>query len=117
MTNKDLDLAIYELNRTFNLPIYEGFDVAWIAVVKMANFLPGESEHRRLIELLKILPNKAIQEILNDENVENFSILNRLLKLFYLPSTNGWTKIELKGNLKMFINLGTKNLKKHYEVW
>ncbi|MEJ7698795.1 MAG: hypothetical protein WKF71_03995 [Pyrinomonadaceae bacterium] len=74
MTKEDLDLAVSELNRTFSLSPYEGFDVAWIAVVKMANFLPGRSEHDRLVELLEILPAESIRKVLNDENVEK--ILN-----------------------------------------
>jgi hypothetical protein len=32
INSTDLDAAIKEINRTFKLPVYEAFDVAWIAV-------------------------------------------------------------------------------------
>lgn len=100
MTNENLDLAVSELNRTFNLSAYEGFDVAWIAVVKIANFLPSDSEHKRLVELLKILPAESIRKILDDENVKTILNLQPPLETVW-NSNHEWldkdrTKTELE---------------------
>jgi len=39
MTNADLNSAVEELNRTSEVSVYEASDVAWIAVIKIANLL------------------------------------------------------------------------------
>jgi hypothetical protein len=65
-----LDSATSELDRTLNLNAYEGFEVAWVAVIKIANLLPGDSEHKRLIELLNLLPDKTIRSIFKSEDVD-----------------------------------------------
>ncbi len=70
MTSPELDSAIEELNRTFSLPVYEAFDVAWVAVIKIANLLPGDSEHRRLVRLLDKLPEDSIRSVLQKNEVD-----------------------------------------------
>ena len=70
MVNAELDAAIADLNRTFGLPVYEAFDVAWISVIKIANLLPGSSEHARLQELLNRLPEESIRYVLQEEQVD-----------------------------------------------
>jgi len=70
MTSVELDSAIEELNRASELPAYEGFDVAWIAVIKMANLLPGSTEHARLLELLNRLPEESVRHILRQQEVD-----------------------------------------------
>lgn len=69
-----LDSAISELNRTFGMPAYEAFDVAWIAVVKIANLLPGKTEHDRMMELLNRISDDTVQFILAQPQVD--SLLN-----------------------------------------
>ena len=66
----DLDEAICDLNRTFKLPPYEGVDVAWVAVIKMANLLPVRTEDRRLEALLEQLPEDSLRSILAGEAVQ-----------------------------------------------
>jgi hypothetical protein len=66
----ELDAAIKEINRTFGLPSYEAFDFAWIAVIKIANMLPGSKEHVRLLELGERLSDDAIRYILHREEVD-----------------------------------------------
>ena len=70
MSNAELDSAITDLNRTFGPSVYEAFDVAWIAVIKIANLLPGSSEHARLSKLLNRLPDESIRYILQLEQVD-----------------------------------------------
>jgi hypothetical protein len=70
MSQAELNSAIADLNRTFGMPAYEGFDVAWIAVIKIANLLPGSSEHARLLELLNRLPEESIRFILQQQKVD-----------------------------------------------
>jgi hypothetical protein len=59
-----------ELTRSDDLPAYEALDVAWVAVIKLANLLPGDSEHRRLIALLDLLPEDRIRPVLQHKGVD-----------------------------------------------
>jgi hypothetical protein len=68
--NADLDSAIKELNRTFGLPVYEAFDVAWIAVLKIANLLPGRKEQDRLLNLLDRIPQDTLRHVLRRQEVD-----------------------------------------------
>jgi hypothetical protein len=70
-TSENLDSAISDLNRTFGMPAYEAFDVAWIAVVKIANLLPGNSEHDRMTELLDRISDDAARSILVQPQVDS----------------------------------------------
>ena len=70
MTHDELDAAIGGLNRSFGQPAYEAFDVTWIAVIKIANTLPGEREHDRLVRLLELLPEEAALGILQRPEVD-----------------------------------------------
>jgi hypothetical protein len=70
MMNAELESAIGELNRTFGLPVYEAFDVAWIAVLKIANLLPGREEDDRLLELLGRIPQDTVRHVLNRQEVD-----------------------------------------------
>jgi hypothetical protein len=66
----EVDAAIKDINGTFGLRPYEAFDVAWIAVIKMANMLPGSTEHHRLVELGNRLSDDAIRHILQSEELD-----------------------------------------------
>jgi hypothetical protein len=59
-----------ELKRSHDLPPYEAADVTWLAVIKLANLLPGDSEYKRLIALLDSLPSERIQTILSHQAVD-----------------------------------------------
>jgi hypothetical protein len=72
----ELNTAIKDINRTFGLRPYEGFDVAWIAVIKMANMLPGSKEHDRLVELADRLSDDAIRHILHSDELDTLLHLN-----------------------------------------
>jgi hypothetical protein len=59
-----------DLARSRSLPAYEAVDVAWVAVIKVANLLSGDSEHRRLLALLDQLPENRIRPILQHKGVD-----------------------------------------------
>lgn len=69
MSKTEVDLAVTELNRAVGLNLYEGFDIAWIAVIKIANLLPGSTEHGRLIEVMSRLPDDTVRSILHHEAI------------------------------------------------
>jgi hypothetical protein len=76
MVDQALDSALDDLNRTYCVPTYEAFDVAWIAVLKLANTFPDASEHSRMERLLNRLPDESIEWILNDSAVDVLLDLN-----------------------------------------
>lgn len=69
-TGAQRDAARAELKRSYYLSPYEAVDVAWVAVIKLANLLPGASEHKRLLALLERLPPERIQSILSRKAVD-----------------------------------------------
>jgi hypothetical protein len=58
-----------ELARSRGLPAYEAVDVAWVAVIKAANLLPGNSEHDRMLALLNRLPEAPLIAVLRSDAV------------------------------------------------
>lgn len=65
-----LEAAQAELRRSYGLSPYEAVDVAWVAVIKLANLFPGPSEHARLLALVESLPLDRIRVILSHEAVD-----------------------------------------------
>jgi len=65
-----LESAFSDLKRAVSLKPYEAVDVAWVAIIKMANLLPGKSEHLRLKQLLEKLPDDQIKILLKSPAVE-----------------------------------------------
>lgn len=59
-----------EFTRSRGLPAYEAVDVAWVAIVKTANLLPGKSEHERMYALLDRLPENRLLPILQRQAVD-----------------------------------------------
>jgi hypothetical protein len=67
---EQLEAVRAELARSSDLPAYEALDVVWVAVIKVANLLSGDSEHRRLIALLNRLPEDSIRPVLQQKGVD-----------------------------------------------
>jgi hypothetical protein len=65
-----------EILRSRGLPAYEAVDVAWVALVKAANLLPGKSEHDRMLALLLRLPETPLRSILQSEALNVLLYLN-----------------------------------------
>src|SRR2546427_4095980 len=59
-----IDLARSELTRSYELSDYEAVDVAWVAIVKIANILPEPNEHKRLAALLDRANDGAVRMVL-----------------------------------------------------
>jgi hypothetical protein len=66
INRKHLDTILRDLNNTFYLSPYVGFQVAWDAIIKMANHFPQNTELDRLVSLLKIIPEEKVKDILSD---------------------------------------------------
>ncbi len=69
--NTQLKNARAELTRSYDLSDYEAVDVAWVAIVKVANLMPGDSEHKRLLALLEIMPEVEVCKVLSHDAVDN----------------------------------------------
>ena len=65
-----LEEVASDLERSKTLPDYEAVNVLWVAIVKMANLLPGESEHRRMIALCNLLTESQVRDLLADPAVD-----------------------------------------------
>lgn len=52
------DTILADIRAAGELPDYEAVEVLWVALVKLANRLPGANEHKRMLALLdKIAPD------------------------------------------------------------
>ena len=71
-----IDNALVDLARTIELPPYEGVDVAWVSLIKVANIFPGSSEHRRLEYLLELVSTEALIVVLDSESVDKLLTLD-----------------------------------------
>jgi len=74
ISKESLDAVIRDLNNTFYLSPYDGFQVAWDAVIKMAGLVPQNKDLDRMVTLLKIIPEEKVKDILSDPAVDE--ILN-----------------------------------------
>ena len=70
ISQQQLQAINADLVRSRSLPAYEAVDVAWVAVIKVANLLSGDSEHRRLLALLDQFSENRIRPILEHKGVE-----------------------------------------------
>ena len=68
--NHVLDSILKDMISAIQLPTYEAVDVYWVALVKIAHLMPGESEHKRLLNLLDELPIVCLESILHDAGVD-----------------------------------------------
>ena len=71
-----METARAELKRSYGLSDYEAVDVAWVAVIKIANLLTGKSEHSRLIALLERLPEDRIRTLLAHKAIDSLLSLD-----------------------------------------
>jgi len=69
MKKSDVETIIGELIPTLQMPHKEAFDRCWICLVRLANLLTQESEHKRLIALVDIMPISSASSVLNDPAV------------------------------------------------
>jgi hypothetical protein len=60
---KDIDSSKY-------LPDYEAVDVLWVALVKMANTMPGANEHKRMMSLVQTISDQGLKACLYSSATE-----------------------------------------------
>lgn len=65
-----IEIARSELQRSCELSDYEAVDVAWVAIVKVANTLPDANEHKRLVALLDRASEDAVRKVLSHPGVD-----------------------------------------------
>lgn len=65
---KDIDSSKY-------LPDYEAVDVLWVALVKMANMMPGANEHKRMMSLVKTISDQNLKACLYSPETERLLCL------------------------------------------
>ncbi len=70
ISKESLNAAIRDLNNTFYLAPYDGFQVAWGAILKLAGLIPQNKELDRMVTLLKIIPEEKVRDILSDSAVD-----------------------------------------------
>jgi hypothetical protein len=49
---------------------YEAVEVLWVALVKAANLMAGNNEHRRIIRLIQTIPASALSQILSNSAID-----------------------------------------------
>lgn len=75
-----METARAELKRSYALSDYEAVDVAWVAVIKIANLLTGNSEYSRLITLLERLPEDRVRTLLAHKAIDSLLSLDPSLE-------------------------------------
>lgn len=88
-----LEAAIRDLERARELSDYEAVDVTWVAVVKLANLFPGDSENKRLLALLACLPEGEVRSLLADQAVDALLDLDPPLESI-LSSRHEWLNVD-----------------------
>jgi len=69
-TITQIDIARSELCRSYELSDYEAVDVAWVAIVKVANTLPEPNEHKRLVALLDRASEDEVRKVLSHPGID-----------------------------------------------
>jgi hypothetical protein len=59
-----------DLERSRALSEYEAVDVVWVAIIRIANLEDGQSEHKRLLVLLDLLPAAAASDVVTSQGTE-----------------------------------------------
>lgn len=70
ISTESLNAAIRDLNNTFYMSPYDGFQVAWDVILKLAGLIPQNTEPDRMGTLLKIIPEAKARDILSDSAVD-----------------------------------------------
>jgi hypothetical protein len=67
---RDLESIWLDVHESSELSDYEAVEVLWVALIKISNLFEGNSEHKRIINLIGKLPFKAYSSILNTPEVD-----------------------------------------------
>lgn len=56
--------ALADIKAAASVSDYEAVDVLWVALLKMANTMPGSNEHKRMMNLVQAIPETQIKTCL-----------------------------------------------------
>jgi hypothetical protein len=102
-----LDIIIRDLNNTFYLSPYEGFQIAWDAIIKMANHFQQNKKLDRMVSLLNIIPDKMVEEMLSDSAVDELLNVRPLLKTLLSSKNKSINDDRISYELKELVRLRT----------
>lgn len=105
ISKEGLDGAIRDLNKTFYLPPYQGFEVAWLAIIKLADSFPDKTELDRMASLMKIIPEDKVKEILSDSAVDELLNIRPLLDTILSTPYDRLDPVPVSHSLKELIRL------------
>jgi hypothetical protein len=111
ISKEGLDDAVRDLNKTFYLSTYEGFEVAMLAVIKMAESFQGKKELDRIVSLFKIIPEEKIKDVLSDSAVDELLNVRPLLETLLSNQHESINDDHTAHELKELIRLRTADPK------
>jgi hypothetical protein len=100
-----LDTIIRDLNNTFYLSPHEGFQVAWDAIIKMANHFQHNKRLDGMVSLLNIIPEKMVREILSDSAVDELLNVRPLLETLLSSKDKSINDDQISHELKELVRL------------
>jgi len=105
INKESLDTIIRDLNNTFYLSPYDGFQVAWDTILKMATHFPQNKELDRMVSLLKILPEEKVEEILSDSAVDELLNVRPRLKTLLSSKHESTNDDRISHEMKELVRL------------
>ena len=76
MKNEQISQIISDVKHARSLSDYEAVDVLWVALIKAANLMEGENEHKRMLKLVEKIPNEEIENILDSKSVNDLIFMD-----------------------------------------
>jgi hypothetical protein len=62
--NDSIEDALTDIRASVPLSNYEAVDVLWVALIRMANTMPGSNEHKRMMNLVKAISEDRLRTCL-----------------------------------------------------
>jgi hypothetical protein len=107
INKESLDAIIRDLNNTFYMSPYDGYQVAWDAIIKMANHFQQNKKLDRMVSFLKIIPEEKVKDILSDSAVDELLNIRPLLKTLLSSQHDTINDHRISQELKELVRLRT----------
>lgn len=91
------------------LPDYEAVEVLWVALVKLANLMPGGNEHKRMCILVDRIPIQCVGAIVRSQAVSGLLDLDPSLETHQSSSYERLNAIATAETLQSIKNLRDTN--------
>ncbi len=112
MKKSEIDKIFNELNSTFHMNPYDAFERCWILLVKISNTISSKpNEHKRMLDLLKILDEKEIKSILTNAGVRELMNLNPPLEHILYNKHEHLDKSKVINSFSIIKNHNEENMK------